>query len=108
MAKSDMQEVLEVVNFIKDRMLTRDEGATKEDLLGMATKEDVAEIRTDLTEVKSLLTSIEYELRDINRRLDALEEQFGNLKGITKEIDELRGRVKSIEEHLKARGKTAA
>ena len=90
-----------MVNFIKDRMLTRDDGATKDDLLNMATKEDVADVRSDLA-------AIHHELRDINRRLDTLEEQFGNIKGVTKEIDELRARVKSIEQHLKIRGKTAA
>ena len=90
MAKSDVQEVLEVVNFIKDRMVTKGE---------------FDEFRSETAEN---FRAVRSELRDINRRLDALEEQFGNLKGVTKEIDELRGRVKSIEEHLKIRGKTTA
>ena len=104
MAKSDIQEVLEVVNFIKDRMATQDElTSMKDDMNERFTKND-----EQLGGISSRLTSIEHELRDINRRLDALEEQFGNLKGVTKEIDELRERVKSIEEHLKIRGKTTA
>ena len=85
--KSETREILEIVNFIKDRMLTKDEGATKD---------DVAQIRTELRDIRQ-------ELKDIKHRLDVLEEQFKNLKGVTREIDELRDRVKMIEKQLAAR-----
>jgi hypothetical protein len=39
-------------------------------------------------------------LADINRRLDALEEHYANLKGVTKEIDEIRAEVRTIQKHL--------
>jgi len=48
------------------------------------------------------------ELADINRRLDLLDRQFANLKGVTKEIDEVRDRVRDIEKHLGLNKKIAA
>jgi len=54
------------------------------------------------------LTSIEAELRGINRRLDLLEEQVGSLKGFSKEIDELRSRIRDIEKHRGITKKIAA
>ena len=50
MAKGDIQEVLEVVNFIKDRMVTKDEF----DEFRSETAENFRDVRS--------------ELRDINRR----------------------------------------
>jgi predicted nucleic acid-binding Zn-ribbon protein len=46
------------------------------------------------------LRAIRNELSHINRRLDLLEEQVGGMKGFSKEIDELRDRIKSIEKHV--------
>ena len=74
--------------------------------------DDIADLRTDLkgdvARVGEQLTSIEAELRGINHRLDLLEEQVGGLKGFSKEIDELRNRVKEIERHLGISKKIAA
>jgi hypothetical protein len=47
-------------------------------------------------------------LADINRRLDALEEHYANLKGVTKEIDEIRAEVREIQKHLGIEKKIAA
>ena len=47
-------------------------------------------------------------LRDINRRVDALEKVVGTIGGFAKEIDELRARVKDIERHLGMNKKIAA
>ena len=60
----------------------------------LALAEDIGEIRS--------------ELRDINRRLDALEQVVGGLRGFAKEIDEVRGQVRAIQKHLGLSKKIAA
>ena len=83
----------------------------------MATKEDVAELREDVTEIRAVMVTktdhqafrqeyhdqfyrIATELMGINRRLDKLDEQVAGLKGFAREIDDIRARVKDIEKHL--------
>ena len=89
------KDILETVNFIKDRMLTKDDvrAIIREEIPGMIREE---------------LKPIHHELREINRRLDTLDEQYKNLKGVTKEIDELRDQVRAIEKHLGLNKKIAA
>ena len=89
------KDILETVNFIKDRMLTKDDVRTiiREEVPGM---------------IEAALKPIHHELREINRRLDALEEQYRNLRGVTKEIDELRAEVRAIEKHLGINQRIAA
>ena len=65
-------------------------------------------VREELQPIHQRLSNIEGELRDINRRLDLLEEDVASIKGYAKEIDELRGRVKAIEKHLGITKKIAA
>ena len=92
------KDILETVNFIKDRML----------------KDDVRDITREVIrqEVPALireeLKAIHHELKEINRRLDTLDEEYKNLKGVTKEIDELRDQVRAIEKHLGLDKKIAA
>jgi hypothetical protein len=89
------KDILESVNFIKDRMLTKNDvrDIIREELPGIIHEE---------------LKPIQHELREINRRLDTLDEQYKNLKGVTKEIDELRDQVRVIEKHLGLNKKIAA
>src|ERR1700674_5336303 len=72
----NIESVLAAVNFIKDRMLTKDEGATKDDLQQFERRLD---IRFDTLE--SRVGNIENELRDIRQRLEALDEAAGNASG---------------------------
>ena len=65
-------------------------------------------VKEDLAAGTERLTNIEGELRNINHRLDILEEQIGELKCFSKEIDELRDRVREIEKHLGLNKKIAA
>jgi len=46
------------------------------------------------------LRPIQASLTEINRRLDTIEESYANLKGVTKEIDEIRGEMRAIQKHL--------
>jgi hypothetical protein len=58
--------------------------------------------------IREELKPIHHELKEINRRLDTLDEEYKNLKGVTKEIDELRDQVRAIEKHLGLDKKIAA
>jgi hypothetical protein len=58
--------------------------------------------------VDEKLQPIHASLTDINRRLDTIEEHYGNLKGVTKEIDEIRADVRAIEKHLGIEKRIAA
>lgn len=78
----------------------------------MATNADIAELRLELhtfrTETAADFRSLHVDLAEINRRLDLLDRQFANLKGVTKEIDDIRDRVRDIEKHLGLANKIAA
>ena len=89
------KDILETVSFIKDRMLTKDDvrEVIRQEVPGM---------------IDAALKPIHHELREIGRRLDALEEHYANLKGVTKEIDEIRAEVRAIQKHLGIDKKIAA
>jgi ABC-type transporter Mla subunit MlaD len=91
----DIESILATVNFIKDRMLTKDEGATKDDLQQFERHLDA---RFDTLE--SRVGNIEPELRDIRQRLETLDEAAGNASGFAKENDHLLKRLAAIEKHL--------
>jgi len=93
------KDILETVNFIKDRMLTKDD---VRDITREVIRQEVPAM------IREELKPIHHELKEINRRLDMLDEQYKNLKGVTKEIDELRDQVRAIEKHLGLDKKIAA
>ena len=104
------RDIIESLAFIKENMATKDELAeVKDDITdiraNMVTKAEFAEFRE---EVRSEFGNIHRELADINQRLALLEENYRNLKGVTKEIDELRERMAAIEKHLGLHKKIAA
>ena|SRR3989344_5198447 len=88
--QSETTEILEIVNFIKDHMvenmMTREEGASKADIL----------------RIEERLLSIEQELKEIKRRLTILEDAFEKTGHQNKqEIEELWKHVIAIEKRLK-------
>jgi len=93
------KDILETVNFIKDRMLTKDD---VRDITREVIRQEVPAM------IREELKPIHHELKEINRRLDTLDEEYKNLKGVTKEIDELRDQVRAIERHLGLDKKIAA
>jgi len=93
------KDILETVNFIKDRMLTKDD---VRDITREVIRQEVPAM------IREELKPIHHELKEINRRLDMLDEEYKNLKGVTKEIDELRDQVRAIEKHLGLDKKVAA
>ena len=93
------KDILETVNFIKDRMLTKDD---VRDITREVIRQEVPAM------IREELKPIHHELKEINRRLDLIEESYANLKGVTKEIDEIRGEVRAIQKHLGIERKIAA
>jgi hypothetical protein len=85
---------LEAVNFIKEKVEQ------------LPTKDDVRAIVEEVVDEK--LRPIHVSLTEINRRLDKIEENYANLKGVTKEIDEIRDEVRAIQRHLGIERKMAA
>ena len=86
------KDILEAVNFIKEKVEQ------------LPTKEDVRAIVEQVVDEK--LQPIHASLTEINRRLDTIEEHYANLKGVTKEIDEIRGEVRAIQKHLGTKGRS--
>ena len=88
--------------------------ATKDDLKNFATKDDVRVIvRAMIIEVVPGIVALELkpvrqQLKEIETRLDTLAENYKNLKGVTKEIDDLRGEVRAIKKHLGLSAEIAA
>lgn len=90
---NDTQEIVDTLNLIVERM---------------ATKEDLAELRTEMhegfvsirAEMNEGFASIRAEIRDIRQRLDVIETELKNHTGFAKEIDYLMERVQVIEKHL--------
>jgi predicted RNase H-like nuclease (RuvC/YqgF family) len=85
----------------------------------MATKEDVADIKTEMMEqfehVEKQFHALDDRLRDmaseiavIHRRVEWLEELGASNAGFAKEIDHLLARVAEIEKHLGIGKKIAA
>ena len=85
---------MEAVNFIKEKVEK------------LPTKDDVRAIVEEVVDEK--LQPIHASLTEIHRRLDRIEEDYGNLKGVTKEIDEIRAEVRAIQKHLGIERKIAA
>ena len=90
----------DVMAFLQEHMLT------KEDAKQFATKEDVAQLRFDMdqrfAEINVRLGGVEQELKDINRRLTALEKRVhedGNV--YAREVIDLRRRVDILEAQVK-------
>ena len=94
------KDIIDALDFIKERM------ATKDDLQRFATKDDMRAIVEEVVDEK--LRPIHASLTEINRRLDAIEESYANLKGVTKEIDEIREELHAIQKHLGIERKVAA
>ena len=91
------QDILDALDFIKERM---------------ASKPDIAELRLELqtfrTDAEGSFRSVRSDLAEISKRLDLMEESYANLRGVTKEIDEIRAEVSAIQKHLGIEKKIAA
>lgn len=101
--EKETAEILEVINFIKDRMATKDDLAELRDNMdarfaAVDRRFDSMDARFDA--IENRLSSIEVELRDIRQRIEAFEQAVHNISGYAKEIDHLIERVSAIETHL--------
>jgi methyl-accepting chemotaxis protein len=83
-----------------------------------ALAQDIADSKTEITDVKSAVAQLGAEMRegfadirteltDIRHRLEALESAVQNISGYAKEIDHLIERVSAVEKHLGLRANIA-
>ena len=93
------KDILETVNFIKDRMLTKDD--VRDITRAVIRREVPAMIREELKPLHHETPGDQQAPRCTRRAIQ-------NLKGVTKEIDELRAQVREIEKHLRLNKKIAA
>jgi len=97
--KTTLKEVGETLAFIAERMATKDD--VREIVRAIIQEEVPGIVAIELKPVRN-------DLKQIRERLDALEQHYANLKGVTKEIDEIRGEVRAIEKRLGIERKIAA
>jgi hypothetical protein len=104
------------------RLVEKGFAATADDIARRPTNSSVAGIienyvpgivRKEITELMPAIVALELkplreDMEGIHDRLDTLEALYANLKGVTKEIDDLRTEVRAIEKHLGINKKIAA
>ena len=106
------KDILESLEFIKDHMLTKDEGATKDDIgqlrsemkadigtLRTELKGDIVELKEDIADIRDTMATSR-ELAEIRREIEHLSEQFENVSGFRKEIDHALERIAVVERHV--------
>jgi len=94
----NIKDILAAVNFIKEKV----EHLPTEDRMREVLHEVVPGI------VALELKPLRHDLKQIDKRLDALEQHYANLKGVTKEIDDLRQQLRVIQKHLGLTSEIAA
>jgi hypothetical protein len=92
-------DILDALDFVRERMVT------KEDAREIVRKE-IAELIPPIVALE--LKPVRDQLRQIDERLAPLEQHYANLKGVTKEIDDIRTEVRAIQQHLGIERKIAA
>jgi len=102
--KSEIADVLEIVGFLRDNMMTRSE--TEE--LFTTIEERIAKFEEKMSagflSVEERLYAIEQELKEVKRRLISLEGEMDHMNARNKsEVEELWKHVVAIEKQLKAR-----
>jgi hypothetical protein len=66
----------------------------------------IVEVVPDIVAVE--IKPVREQLKHIEKRVDAIEQHYAHLKGVTKEIDEIRAEVRAIQKHLGIEKKIAA
>ena len=110
----NLKDILDTVTFIKEKV----EQLPTEERVRELIKEEVPPIvreivkaevtpivREVIVEIVPGIVALELKpiterLKHIEDRLDTLDEHYSNLKGVTKEIDDLRRQVRAIQKHL--------
>jgi hypothetical protein len=95
----NIEGILDALDFIKERLITKD------DVRDIIKKEVPPIVRAMIVEVVPGIVALEIksvgeQLKRIETRLDTIEQHYANLKGVTKEIDEIRAEVHEIQKHL--------
>lgn len=106
-----IQDILEVVTYLKDNMMSKEEGATKEDLKNFATKDDLANFATkdDLLEIREELHGFVTQDYLDNKLFEIKNELMNHIDGfiglhhkLDIEFTSLRATVNRLEEEIQA------
>ena len=89
----DIKDILETLNFIKQRMATKDELLTKDDVRDIIREEVPPMIEEALRPIYGELHAIRDDLEDLRHRVK-------DMAGYRKEIDYAFERIAAIERHL--------
>lgn len=93
------EAILDALDFIKERMVTKDD-------VREIVRAEIAELVPGIVALE--LKALSEQVKNIEDQLEALAVQYANLKGVTKEIDEIREEVRAIQKHLGIERKIAA
>ena len=106
----NLKDILDTVTFIKEKVEQLPTEERVREIVKETIKTDVPPIVRKIVkeEIATLVPSIvalemkpmREQLKHIEDRLDTLDEHYSNLKGVTKEIDDLRRQVRAIQKHL--------
>ena len=90
-----LKEVGEMLAFVVKRMATKD-------VVRQIVRQEIGELVPGIVahELQPLRQELQQDIECINDRLDTLEALYSNLRGVTKEIDEIRAEVRAIQKHL--------
>ncbi len=94
------KHILEIVTDIQEKM------ATKEDLAEVRTelKNNIAEVRAELKgEIMEVRTELGAQIRENTKAIEELREEVHGMRGYAKEIDHVISRVSVLEHHAGAR-----
>jgi hypothetical protein len=94
----NLKDILETVNFIKDHMLTKEEGVTKDALPDLIRPIVREEITDGLRPIEDRLTSVESKIAGTNRRLDT-EAMFRSDLALSKRVSDLEEKTFGASRH---------
>jgi hypothetical protein len=95
------KDILDSVNFIKEHMLTKEDGASRNDVRDIVRKEVPSIVRDETKDIHAEVSSIRRDVERLGAKVD-------NITGLPKEIDHALERIAAIEKHLGINKKIAA
>lgn len=91
------KDILDSLTFIKEHMLTREEGVTKNDVQAIV-REEISALVPGIVSLE--VKEIRADLKEIRRDLDDLASKVDSMSGFAKEIDHALSRIGDVEQHL--------
>lgn len=90
----NLKDILETVNFIKDHMLTKEDGVTKDELPALVR----SVMREEFQPIEDRLASVESKIAGTNRRLDT-DAMFRSDLALSKRVSDLEEKTFGTSRH---------